>query len=95
MTTSPDSDTPEAKESLEKFISNIKPSPILGFNFDKKNVESQVQNVEQTIFEFEKNLKTGSFDQAYYQNFMEKLDTAGIDELIKEVQSQLDNWDEN
>lgn len=93
LTTSEDSDTPEAKEKLDKFLENLEPSPILGFNFDRKSVESEAGNVEQTIFEYEKNLKTGAFDEDYYQEFLDKLNTAGIDKLIEEVQAQLDNWD--
>ena len=93
LTTSRDQDTPEAKEKLDKFLENLEPSPILGFNFDRKSVESEAGNVEQTIFEYEKNLKTGAFDEDYYQEFLEKLNTAGIDKLIEEVQNQLDNWD--
>lgn len=93
LTTSRDQDTPEAKEKLDKFLEGLEPSPILGFNFDRKSVESEAGNVEQTIFEYEKNLKTGAFDEDYYQEFLDKLNTAGIDKLIEEVQTQLDNWD--
>lgn len=92
LTTSESDDTPEAKAKLDEFLENLEPSPILGFNFDKKEVESEAGNVEQTIFEYEKNLKTGAFDEAYYKEFLEKLDTAGIEKLIAEVQKQLDAW---
>lgn len=86
------SDDPEYKKQLEEYTSKLKPSPILGFNLDRKPIDAELTNIEQTISEYEKNIKTGAIDENYYKEFLEKLDTAGMDKAIKEVQKQLDKW---
>ncbi|MDO5047499.1 MAG: ABC transporter substrate-binding protein [Anaerococcus sp.] len=79
----------EAKEFEESLVA----SPVLGFTIDETNVETEIANIQQTQEQYTTNLKTGAFDESYYQEFLDKLDTAGIQKVVDEVQSQLDNWD--
>lgn len=79
-------------KQVETFKSKLVPSPVLGFNLDRKPIETELSNIEQTVTEYQKNIKTGSVDEAYYQEFLDKLNTAGIDKAVEEVQKQLDSW---
>lgn len=78
----------EAKEFEEK----LAPSPVLGFTLDESNIATEIANIQQSVNEYTINLKTGAFDESYYDEFLEKLNTAGIDKVIEEVQKQLDAW---
>ena len=79
----------EAKEFEEKLVA----SPVLGFTLDESNIATEIANIQQTQEEYTVNLKTGAFDESYYDEFLEKLNTAGIEKVIEEVQKQLDNWE--
>lgn len=85
----------EFDQETKEFEEKLTASPVLGFTLDNSSFEAELGNVQQTIAEYGVNLKTGAFDEKYYEEFLEKLKTAGIDKIIEEVQSQLDNWDEN
>ena len=79
----------EAKEFEDKLVA----SPVLGFTLDESNIATEIANVQQTQEEYKVNLKTGAFDESYYDEFLEKLNTAGIEKVIEEVQKQLDGWE--
>ncbi len=79
----------EAKEFEDKLVA----SPVLGFTLDESKIATEIANVQQTQSEYTINLKTGAFDESYYQEFLDKLNTAGIEKVIEEVQAQLDNWE--
>lgn len=79
-------------KQVEIFKSKLESSPVLGFNLDRKPIETELTNIEQTISEYEKNIKTGTVDEAYYDEFLEKLNTAGIDKAVEEIQKQVDAW---
>ena len=87
-------DKAEREALLETYLERVKPSPILGFNFDKAGSEKEYENVYQIIEQYLRNIKTGAFDDAYYEEFVEKLHTAGIEKLVEEVQKQLDSWED-
>ena len=87
-------DKAEREALLETYLERVKPSPILGFNFDKTGSEKEYENVYQIIEQYLRNIKTGAFDDAYYEEFVEKLHTAGIEKLVEEVQKQLDSWED-
>lgn len=72
---------------------SAKPSPALGFVFDPVPVQNEIASVSAVVSEYESGLSTGVLnpDEALPE-FLEKLDQAGADTIIAEVQSQLDAW---
>lgn len=87
-------DESEREALLKTYLERVKPSPILGFNFDKEGHEKEYENVYQVIDQYVRNIKTGAFDDSYYNEFIDKLHTAGIEQLVEEVQKQLDSWED-
>ena len=87
-------DEKDKKQILDTYLDRVEASPILGFNFDKTGNEKEAENVEEVIEQYERDIKTGAFSEEYYQEFLEKLDIAGIDKLVKDVQEQLDKWED-
>lgn len=96
MTPTVDANTDEKdkKQMLDTYLDRVEASPILGFNFDKTGNEKEAENVEEVIEQYERDIKTGAFSEEYYQEFLEKLDIADIDKLVKDVQEQLDKWED-
>lgn len=81
---------PEFDEEVKEFESKLVASPTLGFNIDKKPIQGELENIESTTSKYFINIKTGAFDESYYDEFIDQLKKAGIDEAVTEVQKQLD-----
>ncbi|PWX29334.1 hypothetical protein CYK92_15355 [Clostridium perfringens] len=78
---------------FKEFNNSAKISPILGFKFNTENVSNQISAVNNVLQEFEKSLYTGSIDPiSGLENLNKKLKSSVIDEIRKEMQSQLDTW---
>lgn len=68
-------------------------SPLTGFVFDSSAVKSQIANCSSIITEMIPALASGSVDpETKVPEFQERLKAAGVDDIIKEKQTQLDEW---
>lgn len=68
-------------------------SPLSGFVFDSSSVQTEIANVTSVVTEMLKPLVTGSVDpETTVPEFLERLETAGVDKIIAEKQAQLDAW---
>ena len=84
----------EFDKEAEEFEGKLIASPVLGFTLDESGIATEIANIQQSVNEYTINLKTGAFDESYYDEFLEKLNTAGIEKVLEEVQAQLDKWQE-
>lgn len=67
--------------------------PTMGFNFDATNVTNQMSACSAVFDEFANTLQNGAMDPAtVYPEFLAKMETAGVDAIIAEMQAQLDAW---
>ncbi len=68
-------------------------SPLTGFVFDATPVKTQIANCSSIIDEMVPALSSGSVDpETAVPEFIDRLKTAGVDDIIKEKQTQLDEW---
>lgn len=68
-------------------------SPITGFVFDQTPVKTQIANCTSIIDEMVPALSNGSVDpEKAVPQFLERLEGAGVNDIIKEKQTQLDEW---
>ena len=84
--------SPTTWEETKKFNDEAILSPILGFNADLNNITVQVSNCKTVIKEYLEMLDLGLSDDAKLAEFREKLKTAGVDDIINELQQQIDGW---
>lgn len=67
--------------------------PSFGFDFNLEPVSVQVSAFRNVLDEFGKALYTGSVDpDKYLPRLLEKLEEAGINDVIDEMQRQMDQW---
>ncbi len=85
---------PETKwEEFKEFNDAAKVSPLLGFKFDSSKVTSELAAINNVLGEFRMSLYSGSVDiDEYLTKFNAKLKEQGIDRVISEMQSQVDEW---
>lgn len=80
----------------QELNANAKPSPALGFVFDPVPVQNEIASCAAVVGEYEVGFSTGVLNpDEVMSEFLEKLDKAGADAIIAEVQSQLDAWAAN
>lgn len=66
-------------------------SPISGFSFDQANVSSEIAKIAAVKEEY-KNLAFFDNWEEQFDEYMNKLDAAGLDTYLAEIQRQLDEW---
>lgn len=87
-------DTPDtAWEEQREYNNNAKVSPLMGFNFDTTNVQTEIANCEAISNEYLTMSQYGMLDpDTNYKEFIQKLDKAGADKIIAEMQKQIDEF---
>ncbi len=80
-------------EVLKSYNEQAEASPALGFNFDTKAVTTQLAALNNVQEEFKALINTGSVEtQENLNNMKKKMNAAGLDEFITEMQTQYDSW---
>ena len=84
---------PDIYDQLKKFNDESNKSAALGFVFNNESVKTQVSALTAVTDQYKVALETGSVDPAdVLGEFVSKLETAGINDVIAEKQKQLDEW---
>lgn len=73
-----------------EYNANAKLSPAFGFSFNPEPVKSEVANCSNIIAEYQRRLVLGTITDAEYDELVNKMDQAGADTIIAEMQAQLD-----
>ena len=86
-------DDPEVLAEREKVVQNAETSPLLGFSFDSGAYDLEITAVTNVINEYRPGLESGSQDpETLLPEFIDALNKAGGDVLLKAYQEQLDAW---
>lgn len=85
---------PDTKwEEFEDFNDKSQVSPALGFKFNSSNVSTEIAAINNVLEEFKSTIYSGSVDiDEYLVKLNAKLKEQGIDKVINEMQTQLDEW---
>ncbi len=88
-----DGESDTKHEDLIKFNNSAKKVKSFGFVPNLESVKIQVTSCNNVVNEYKKVIEYGMVDpKDNIAKFNEKLKQAGIDEIVKEVQSQYDEW---
>lgn len=80
-------------DTLKNWDANAVKTPFIGFTLDQSKIKSQVSQVNAVWQEYYANLASGAVDYNTAKSKIEsKLKTAGIDDIVKETQTQLDTY---
>ncbi len=67
-------------------------SSYLGFSCDTSTVANELTAIANVIGEYKAGLETGTLDSATYDEFLARLQAAGVDKVVESYQTQLDAW---
>ena len=80
-------------DQLETWNNSATASKAYGFTYDSTPVKTEVAAVTNVCNEFRKGLEFGVVDpEGTLEEFLSRLEAAGIDKIIAEKQRQLDEW---
>ena len=81
------------KRQLMEECPESRKSPVFGYSFKSQSVSTEIAAVESVIAQYTPSLNAGALDPAKaLPEFINALKAAGIDNIIKEQQSQIDAW---
>lgn len=84
---------PDIWEQLAEFNDTAKASPALGFAFDNSNVANEITACNNVLAKYAIGLEIGCLDvETILPEFQQALRDAGIEKIIAEKQSQIDEW---
>lgn len=83
---------PDLYEIQARANDTARRSTAFGFIYDNTSVLSQVTACERIVEQYEPGLLTGELDIKMLDEFNNKLEDAGINQIIQEKQRQLDEW---
>ncbi len=96
----PNGEKGEIKKNEQQYIydadKEAEVSPLTGFVFDPTDVKTQIANCSAVITEMVPGLASGSIDPTTeLPRFLERLEDAGVNDIIAQKQAQLDEFNAN
>ncbi|MGG4146460.1 ABC transporter substrate-binding protein [Paenibacillus algorifonticola] len=86
-------DEPDVYVKMEAFNHNAAKSKALGFSFNGDNVKNEIAASNAVLLQYKGVLESGSVDvDKVLPEFLKKLEESGINKIIAEKQSQLNEW---
>lgn len=83
----------DAWDTQKEYNAASNKSPLLGFNFDPKAVQTEIANCEAISSEYLTIAQYGMMDpEVKYREFIKKLDDAGAEKIMTEMQRQVDEF---
>lgn len=84
---------PDLWDQLQTFCDEARPSPAFGFRFDSSKVMNELTACNNVISKYNTALRWGELnpDETLPQ-FNEELKAAGVETIVAEAQTQLDDW---
>lgn len=80
-------------DEFKAFNDKAKNSPALGFKFNTSKVTTQIAAINNVLEEYKAAIYSGSVDpDEYLDKLNRKLKEQGIDDVIKEMQTQINEW---
>ena len=86
-------DDPDLWDQTKEYNNTAICSKAMGFSFDNSNVTAEITAVTNAAAQYRVGLENGVLDpEEYIPKLVNDIKTAGIDDIIKEKQTQLDAW---
>lgn len=82
----------DIRERALEEMQSTKESAYLGFVCDTTSVSTQLSAISNALNEYKPGIDSGISDPSAYDDFLAKLETSGIQDVIDTYQEQLDAW---
>ena len=82
----------DIRERAKAEMDAIEYSAYFGFTCDTNDLSTQLSTVRNALDEYQAGIDSGISDPGVYDEFLAKLEAAGIQDIIDAYQTQLDEW---
>ncbi|MBO6054768.1 MAG: ABC transporter substrate-binding protein [Oscillospiraceae bacterium] len=82
-------------ERVDKMNKEAECSPYLGFNLNTADLDLVLSQINAVTDQYRCAIASGGYSDAYFNEYMEKLEAAGVQDYIDAVQAQLSAWMES
>ena len=79
-------------EKVAADIASAEVSPYLGFALDRAPLNDLISNITTVNDQYQKTLYGGLYSDEVYNEYIDKLKAAGVEEYLAAIQAQLDAW---
>ncbi|MCJ8010442.1 ABC transporter substrate-binding protein [Paenibacillus sp. KQZ6P-2] len=79
-------------EDTKKLNETAEPSKLLGFSFDAEPVKAEIGKTSAVFDEYYRGIELGVTSEEKYNEFLKKMNAAGADKILTEMQKQIDTW---
>ena len=82
----------DLRERAKAEMDSVEYSAYFGFSADTTSVSTQLSAISNVLGEYQAGIDSGISEPEVYEDFLAKLDAAGIQDVIDLYQTQLDEW---
>ena len=79
-------------ERVREANENVELSPYFGFVIDTSELALTISQITTVNDQYAKTIQCGAYTEALYQEYLSKLEAAGVQDYLDAVQTQLDAW---
>ena len=83
---------PDLRDQQYEVNMNAYVSPYTGFSFTTTGYENQVASITSVIEQYRPTFANGLYTEDYYNEFISRLEDAGVNEYIAHIQEEFDAW---
>ncbi len=82
----------DLRERAKAEMDSVEYSAYFGFSADTTSVSTQLSAISNVLGEYQAGIDSGISEPEVYEDFLAKLDAAGIQDVIDLYETQLDEW---
>ena len=83
---------PDFYQIAQKINDESVKSPYLGFAIDPTGLDNVIANMSAVYDQYHGQLTSGYYTEELYQEYLNKLEVAGVNDYLAEIQDQLNSW---
>lgn len=83
---------PDFYQIAQKINDESVKSPYLGFAIDPTGLDNVIANLSAVYDQYHNQLTTGYYTEELYQEYLNKLEVAGVNDYLAQIQDQLNSW---
>ena len=80
-------------DKVKAIMNEADVSPYMGFSFNVSALDNYVSQLSVVMDQYKLMMNNGGYNEEDFQDFLTKLEAAGVNDYIAELQSQVDAWE--
>lgn len=83
---------PDLRQQAAEELAQAEESPYLGFTCDESNITTELSAINNVVEQYRKQINSGVAEPEVLDEYIERLESVGIQKVLDEYQTQLNEW---